>query len=306
MTPLQTCLIVMQPKIEYNKCLQDGAIGGVGAIPGTFCAHFCDVIKIRQQLTGERLKHAVTSIYQGGGNGRSIRHSTTHFFAGALLAIQQKVATRSTMFLASSISVQFFEHDLGFGTTSAAFVGSATSGYVTGFIAAPWEWQKVLVSMKVDSPSTGKGSGMLLAEAKKHHGVSKGLLCVGRRMHGAGLRNAIFDSTFFGTKRVLEDWNIMSSGIAYGIAAVIAVTFDYAVDVSVKRTYAIGPEQSIPVMSVAWHTLNIVSNEGRKIFRGVGVKSVEFGISYMITGMMAPYIASAFGSIVFNEENALR
>lgn len=58
----------MQPKIEYNKCLQDGAIGGVGAIPGTFCAHFCDVIKIRQQLTGERLKHAVTSIYQGGGN----------------------------------------------------------------------------------------------------------------------------------------------------------------------------------------------------------------------------------------------
>lgn len=313
--------------VEYVTCLREGAIGGVGAIPGTLCAHFCDVIKMRQQLTGERLTIAIRAIYKGGdGNAvinnsmkattaRKISPSLSNFFAGAVPAVQQKVLTRSTMFLASSASVQFFEHQLDFTPTSAAFVGSGTSGYMTGFIASPWEWQKVLVSQRVNSPAAGKGIVKLLAEAKKIHGgsVFGGIACVWKRMHAAGVRNAMFDSTFFGVKRILEDWYIIqdrggennsfvSIGFAYGIAAVTAVTVDYAVDVSVKRIYATGPESSIPSMGVLRRTMHIVSKDGVRIFRGLGVKSIEFGISYMITGVMSPHIANMINAFFKDEE----
>lgn len=307
--------------IEYVNCARDGAIGGVGAIPGTLCAHSCDVIKMRQQLTGEKCAKAIRCVYSGIGisessatRSRATKASSSsslaNFFAGAVPAVQQKVATRSTMFLASSASVQFFEHQLDFAPTSAAFVGSATSGYVTGSIASPWEWQKVLVSQRVESRAAGKGMMMLLAVAKRSHGSFGGMACVRRRMHAAGVRNAIFDSTFFGVKRILEDWSaknnntrtnehsILSTGFAYGIAAVTAVAMDYAVDVSVKRTYAIGPEGPVPSLGVIRHTLHIVSNEGLRIFRGLSVKSVEFGISYMITGLMAPHIAQVIDDFV--------
>eukprot|EP00956_Cyclotella_meneghiniana_P003794 scaffold4598_cov73-Cyclotella_meneghiniana.AAC.13 len=268
-------------QINYVKCCQDGAIGGIGAIPGTFCAHFCDVIKMRQQLTGERMQHAITSIYRGiNGNTKNnsaVKNSKSisHFFAGSMPAIQQKVTTRSTMFLTSSISVQFFEHQFGWNATSSAFIGSATSGYITGFIASPWEWQKVLVSQQVRSPSTGLGMVSLFSEAKKHHGIVRGILvgCMGRRMHAAGVRNAIFDSTFFGTKHILEDYNVA--------------------------------ERPIPSSGVMRHTFHILARKGRKTFRGLGVKSVEFGISYMITGWMAPYVTNAIDVIFDNKKPAL-
>eukprot|EP00581_Thalassiosira_minuscula_P006408 CAMPEP_0183735612 /NCGR_PEP_ID=MMETSP0737-20130205/47191_1 /TAXON_ID=385413 /ORGANISM="Thalassiosira miniscula, Strain CCMP1093" /LENGTH=315 /DNA_ID=CAMNT_0025969417 /DNA_START=66 /DNA_END=1010 /DNA_ORIENTATION=- len=304
--------------IDYAKCSRDGMIGGVGAIPGTLFAHFCDVIKMRQQLTGEKLSSAIRGVYRGDCRAKSsISAGTTatfaslkNFFAGAVPAVQQKVATRSTMFLASSASVQLFENKLGFNPTSAAFVGSASSGYITGSIASPWEWQKVLVSQRIKSPAAGNGVVGLFVEAKRHHGSVGAFECVGKRMHAAGVRNAIFDSTFFGVKRILENWNnvsksstcsegggktkstLVSSGFAYGVAAVTAVTVDYAVDVSVKRTYATGPESAIPSVGVLHHTLHMASREGLKIFRGLGAKSVEFGISYTITGLMAPYISS--------------
>ena len=135
-------------------------------------------------------------------------------------------------------------------------------------------------------------------------------------MHGAGLRNAIFDSTFFGVKHMLEDtkntnntqhnnsnivYSLLSSGgYAYGIAAITAVSVDYAIDVSVKRTYGTGPECSIPSMGVIRHTIHILSKNGlRIIYRGLGIKCIEFGISYMITGMMAPYVTRAMDDVLF-------
>ena len=134
-----------------------------------------------------------------------------------------------------------------------------------------------------------------------------------KRMHGAGLRNAIFDSTFFGVKHMLEDMKNISnnnnnnskivslssvSGYAYGIAAITAVSVDYAIDVSVKRTYGTGPECFIPSMGVIRHTIHIVSTNGlRMIYRGLGIKCLEFGISYMITGMMAPYVTRVMDDI---------
>ena len=311
-------------QIDHVKSIREGAIGGIGAIPGTFCSHFCDVIKMRQQLTGERWTSAIRGIYNnqqgrrraGGGstNKTNQQHtrSITNFFAGAMAAIQQKIATRSTMFLSSSVSIQFFQQYLNFSPTSSAFIGSATSGYITGYIASPWEWQKVLVSQRVPSPVAGKGVFALFIEATKCHGHIGGMKCMSKRMHGAGIRNAIFDSTFFGVKHMLEDMKntnnnnskivslLSSSGYAYGIAAITAVSVDYAIDVSVKRAYGTGPECSIPSMGVIRHTIHIVSKNGlRIIYRGLGIKCVEFGISYMITGMMAPYVTRMMDDVLF-------
>lgn len=324
--------------VEYYKCLEAGAVGGIGAVPGTLAAHGFDLIKIRQQLTGLSLPHAIASVYNGSSSssfrqlaGTSTRSATSpsisFFFAGAIPAVNQKIATRAPMFLASSLSVQFFESSLGFAPTPAAFAGSAVSGYITGFVASPFEWQKVLVSQRVGSPAAGKGMTGLLSLAKAHHGYAGGFACIRRRFHAAGVRNAVFDSTFFGVKHIVDDWSqeyhrsrhnhmldtngdndtfictlaSLGSGFAYGIAAISAVTVDYAVDVSVKRTYATGPERPIPSLGVLRHVLHIISKEGRSIFRGLSAKSVEFGVSYVITGLMAPYITR--GIAIFTSDD---
>jgi len=306
--------------IDYTKCLEAGCIGGVGAIPGTLAAQGFDVVKIRQQLTGDSLHRAIIGIYNGGGgNGRcgssrAVHPSLFNFFAGSIPAVKQKMVTRTPMFLVSAASVQMFETRLGFDPTSAAFVGSAVSGYATGFLASPWEWQKVLVSQRVASSATGKGLVGLFHQVNVHHGLAGGLSCLCRRFHAAGIRNAIFDSTFFGTKHIIEEWAKSShemthnhsgsgrnavlctlaslgSGFAYGIAAICAVTVDYAFDVSVKRTYAVSPERKLPSLGVFRHVIHITTKEGLKIFRGLPIKAVEFAISYAITGLLSPHVS---------------
>jgi hypothetical protein len=294
----------------YHKCIEAGAVGGIGAIPGTLAAHCFDVVKVRQQLTSETFLHAVGSVYKGGtvlgGNP-----SQWHFFAGAAPAVKQKVVTRTPMFLVSTLSVQFFESNYCFSPTSAAFVGSAFSGYVTGSFASPWEWQKVLVSQRIDTPAVGRGVGGLLKEAVKAHRFIDGLASVGRRVHAAGVRNAVFDSTFFGVKRIIEDWAdtyhqqrhhhhnggtlicavaSAGTGFAYGVAALSAVVVDYAVDVAVKRMYALGPERPMPSLGVLRYVVSIVAKDGLAVYRGLGVKSAEFGVSYVIPGLMAAYV----------------
>jgi hypothetical protein len=237
--------------IDYNKCLEAGCIGGIGAIPGTLAAQGFDVIKIRQQLTGDPLRRAIIGIYNGGGNGRrasskAVHPSISHFFAGSFPAVKQKMATRTPMFLVSAASVQMFETRLGFNPASAAFVGSAVSGYLTGCLASPWEWQKVLVSQRVASPAAGKGLVGLIHQVTVHH----------------------------------------------GIAAICAVTVDYAFDVSAKRTYAIPPESKIPSLGVTRHVIHITTKEGLKIFLGLPIKTVEFAVSYAITGLLSPYVSN--------------
>ena len=307
--------------IDYGKCLEAGCIGGIGAVPGTLAAQGFDVAKIRQQVTGDSLRRAVNRIYNGeSGVGKRGRPSVSNFFAGSIPAVKQKIVTRTPMFLVSAWSVQAFETRLGFDPTSAAFVGSAVSGYITGFLASPFEWQKVLVSQRVVSPAAGKGLVGLMQQAKLNHGVTGGLTCLWRRFHAAGIRNAIFDSTFFGTKNLIEVWmlsvremkqhhhhhgkrkdignnvlcNLASLGnsFAYGVAAICAVTVDYAFDLSVKRTYAMPPEGKVPLLGVFRHAVHIIRKEGRGIFRGLPIKAVEFAVSYAITGLLSPSVSS--------------
>lgn len=309
--------------IDYGKCLEAGCIGGIGAVPGTLAAQGFDVIKIKQQVTGDSLRRAMNEIYNGGGGngkrGRTARPSVSNFFAGSIPAVKQKIVTRTPMFLVSAWSVQLFETRLGFDPTSAAFVGSAVSGYITGFLASPFEWQKVMVSQRVASPAAGKGFAELIQQAKLKHGLTGGLACLWRRFHAAGIRNAIFDSAFFGTKHMIEGWidsvremkhhddqrregigtcndalytlASLGSSFAYGVAAICAVSVDYAFDVSVKRSYAIPPESKLPSLGVFCHVIRITRKGGRRIFLGLPVKAVEFAVSYAITGLLSPHVS---------------
>ena len=106
--------------IDLAECGRRGAIGAVGAIPGTLAAHPFDVVKMRQQVSGMpalgMLKRG--NIYGGVGSG-----------------IAQKIATRGPMFLFSELATQQVQR-MGLDRNRALFVGSAFSGYATGFVAA--------------------------------------------------------------------------------------------------------------------------------------------------------------------------
>ena len=112
-----------------------GAIGAVGAVPGTLAAHPFDVIKMLQQVHGEGLLKTVAARAGTGGL------FSCHHGVGA--GVAQKVCTRGPMFLASELSTQTVQSATGLSRDSAVFFGSAISGYITGAAAAPAEWQKV-------------------------------------------------------------------------------------------------------------------------------------------------------------------
>ena len=101
------------------------------------------------------------------------------YYRGLGPGVLQKAATRGPMFLASEIGTQCCEAGLGLSREKALVVGSLSSGYVTGFLAASFEWAKVQRSL---------GATVGSVSARKRLAIC----------HGAGLRNAVFDATFFG------------------------------------------------------------------------------------------------------------
>ena len=130
------------PSIDLRLCLENGAIGACGGVPGTIFAHPFDVIKCRQQIHGGSVTQAFRFIH-GGASMAGNAANWMNFSKGLLPAVQQKVVTRAPMFFVSSMSVQFCERALGFAATPAAFIGSFASGYATGSLASLPEWRKV-------------------------------------------------------------------------------------------------------------------------------------------------------------------
>jgi hypothetical protein len=61
------------------------------------------------------------------------------------------------MFLCSEVCIQASEIYLSFDKATAAFAGAAASGYITGFVAAPREWVKVL---RTQERALGQASSM--------------------------------------------------------------------------------------------------------------------------------------------------
>ena len=184
--------------IDLTECLRRGAIGAFGAIPGTLAAHPFDVIKINQQVSGNAASAVLSSI-----------GSVSRLYGGVQAGVAQKIATRGPMFLASELSTQTVQYSTGLERERALFVGSAMSGYATGFLAASFEWAKVQGGVRAVSSTTGS------------------TVNPSRRMlirHGAGLRNGLFDSTFFGCEHLMRNELGTPAAVSYGAAAALAVT----------------------------------------------------------------------------------
>lgn len=182
------------------------------------------------------------------------------------------------MFLVSSVSVSYAENYVS--PLQAAFLGSSISGYVTGSIASISEYSKVL-------KSTGQTNHNISSRAIKTHGKFKGIQYLLKRSHFCGTRNACFDSIFFSTKYYLTSQGY-SNAVSYAFAAGFAVIGDYSFDVVTKRILALPPETGIDYLNgIIWETLLTFQKEGRGIFKGLGMKSGEFAVSYAITGMCA-------------------
>ena len=273
--------------MDAQSCLKQGAVGVLGAIPGTVLAHPFDVLKIRMQTgTASTLVAAAQGVVRGTG--------PLGFYWGLTAGVQQKVLTRGPMFLASEASTQLCELQLGMQRTPAVFLGSVCSGYLTGSLAAMAEWQKVLGATAKQQPGPSAGSGSAHGSLFRQAAAAGQLRSVWRRLHGAGTRNAIFDGTFFGTSHVLglQPGLADSPGFCYAAAASAAVVVDYCVDVAVKRSMVLGPATPVPdaVWRAAWE---LVRTKGRSCFVGLSAKTLEFATSYFVTGVISVPVLAA-------------
>ena len=78
-------------EIDVAECLRRGAIGALGAIPGTLAAHPIDLVKIRIQTGAKNLRGAV----RGLGTRAS---DWPRYYRGLGPGVLQKAATRGPMF----------------------------------------------------------------------------------------------------------------------------------------------------------------------------------------------------------------
>ena len=76
---------MMPDGIDVYECLRRGAVGAVGAVPGTLAAHPCDVIKMKQQIGGGSL---LTTLRGVNGVGA--------LYGGLSAGVLQKITTRES------------------------------------------------------------------------------------------------------------------------------------------------------------------------------------------------------------------
>uniref|UniRef100_A0A7S3PRL0 Uncharacterized protein n=1 Tax=Aplanochytrium stocchinoi TaxID=215587 RepID=A0A7S3PRL0_9STRA len=137
-------------------------------------------------------------------------------------------------------------------------------------------------------------------------------------MNAAGIRNSIFDSVFFGVKQFctnsLEEGSSSATvnGMIYAFSAATAVVIDYSVDRAVKLKMKTFPDRACPsirdcILGPFRLNLNDSNVDGKMsrqrfvkglilTYRGIFFKSLEFSVSYFVTGMCALQIAAAFGN----------
>ena len=137
----------------------------------------------------------------------------------------------------------------------ALVVGSLSSGYVTGFLAASFEWAKVQRSL---------GATVGSVSARKRLAIC----------HGAGLRNAVFDATFFGTEHAAAALGSLPPEATYALGAVAAITLDFPLDVA-RRNVTWPRRRPSQVRSRVGATLlafRLLRDRGfRVVFAGLGV-----------------------------------
>lgn len=294
--------------LDVAACLRKGAVGALGSVPGTLCAHPCDVVKIRMQTAttagagagsafGWRAyRDAVVHVYRTGGaatvrppvasGGGVVRGggggwALGGFYRGLVPALEQRVVARGPMFLCSEAYTQVVERwDRRLeGTTAARFVGSVGSGYTTGSLASLAEYRKKLLSQGIVTASEARWGAIVRSAV--HSGNRTSLV---RRMHAAGLCSAVYDSLFFGTQHHLHqtrDWSLPTS---FAAAAATAVVGSFAFDTTVARMMVVRPSEAVkPFRKALVATLR---GAGRG-YGGVLARVAEFSISYFVTGSVA-------------------
>jgi len=293
----------MSLDIDVSACLLKGLIGGLGAIPGTCGSHPFDVVKIRMQVKGDKLRPALKTIYHS-----SKPASLGNFYRGFFPAIEQRLVTRGPMFLFSELYTQVVFQNTGLTKIQSTFVGSCGSGFTTGFLAGIAEYRKKLLSQDMVTKEEARW-GNLFKTARKHGTMS----FLYRRLLTAGFCSATYDSVFFGTEAVLRENPDISPALSYGGAAVCAVVAAFAFDTSVARMMVIPPQS--PCLSLV-ETLKqvfarvptdpsgITSTLSRfaRGYRGLSARSIEFFINYSITGATSVYVVMAFNSFTKTEK----
>ena len=69
------------------------------------------------------------------------------------------------------------------------------------------------------------------------------------------------------------------------------MVIDYVCDVAVKRSMALGPTRAVGAVGrVAWQ---LVHTHGLGVYTGLSAKTMEFGTSYFVTGMVSVHVVAA-------------
>lgn len=264
--------------LDYSSCLRRGAVGAIGSLPGTMLSHPFDVIKIRCQVSGDKLSHAMKHISCRGVCG---------FYRGFIPAIEQRLITRGPMFLVSELYTQLVITYGGFERTSAIFIGSVGSGFTTGGLASMAEYRKKLLSQNAVSAKDARWDKLFLAA--KHSG---NLSSLWRRARGAGTCSAVYDGTFFGVENLLSQQMGFQPWLSFSIGASCAVLNAFAFDAAIAQMMVIPPNQECkPLLRTV---KELLGSGVQRTYRGLTARVMEFAGNYAVVGGLSTYVLMMF------------
>ena len=238
--------------------------------------------------------HIVSPSVAGGAGG------LRGFYRGLVPAIEQRIVARGPMFLVSELFTQGVENNTSLSGTSARWTGSVAFGYVVGVMAGLAEYRKKLLSQSVITAKEARWGTLVRSAMHAGEGVS-----LVRRLHAAGTCAAVYDSTFFTTQEHLSTGYQWSAPTSFGAAAVAATVAAFSFDTGVARMMVVAPTKRVQGL---FQVVKGIATEGSgkwgvqgltRLYRGLPARSVEFAISYVVTGVVSVYVVNFF-DVKFN------
>jgi hypothetical protein len=233
--------------------------------------------------------HIMSPSVAGGAGG------LRGFYRGLVPAIEQRIVARGPMFLVSELFTQGVENNTSLSGTSARWTGSVASGYVVGVMAGLAEYRKKLLSQSVITAKEARWGTLVKSAMHAGEGVS-----LVRRLHAAGTCAAVYDSTFFTTQEHLSTGHQWSAPTSFGAAAVAATVAAFSFDTGVARMMVVAPTKRVQGL---FQVVKGIATEGSgkwgvqgltRLYRGLPARSVEFAISYVVTGVVSVYVVNFF------------
>eukprot|EP00946_MAST-07B_sp_MAST-7B-sp1_P002071 g2071.t1 len=263
-----------------------------------------DVLKIRMQTTSSgSYRSAVKHIMQSNGTNTAARSSVLGFYRGLIPAVEQRIVARGPMFLVSELFTQFVEDQTPLEGTEARWAGSVASGYVVGVLAGLAEYRKKLLSQSVITSKEARWGNLVRSAIRAGEGGS-----LVRRLHAAGACASVYDSTFFGTQDALarSQWSAPAS---FGAAAVCATVAAFAFDTGVARMMVVAPSEGVRGLLSVVRGIATEGSQGKwslagvkRLYRGLPARSIEFAISYVVTGAVSVYVVGFFNKYMMENE----